>query len=253
MSLIQHSMLPRSMFDMDSWLDQTLDVFDPFDELDYLMGRNFNWLKRPQEFEELAPKVIRKYRITVDCAGYKPKSIKTEFKDNRLIVSGKEDFEDENGDFTTKEFRKSFDVPENAEKDKLASFMTGKGTLVVEIPLLAEKEATEEDLFPKIIEKKDGSKQVSVDCALPKGIDPSKLTVTCKDRDLIIKAEDVKEKSDSKSKMHYYKRCRLPENTDFESIKCHLDKNKLSIQAAISEKADAERLIPIEQKKRRKI
>lgn len=45
MSLIPHSFFPRSMFDMDQWHRpfsdmglSTMDLFDPFDELDHMMG-----------------------------------------------------------------------------------------------------------------------------------------------------------------------------------------------------------------------
>ena len=43
MSLIQHSLFPRSMLDMDTWFRPTLDVFDPFDELDTMLGRNLGF------------------------------------------------------------------------------------------------------------------------------------------------------------------------------------------------------------------
>ena len=51
--------------------NQTLDWFDPFDELDHMIGRNMEWLQRPAFMEPLPlkPKVPHKYRITVDCAG----------------------------------------------------------------------------------------------------------------------------------------------------------------------------------------
>lgn len=52
MSLIPHNMFSRSMYDMDLWQrpfgytgQSLLDVFDPFDEFDYIMGNikeNFN-------------------------------------------------------------------------------------------------------------------------------------------------------------------------------------------------------------------
>ena len=55
----------------------------------------------------------------------------------------------------------------------------------------------------------------------------------CKDRDLIIKAEDKIEKPDSMSSYSFYKRCTLPENTDFDAIKCHFENNKLAISAPL--------------------
>lgn len=101
----------------------------------------------------------------------------------------------------------------------MACFFAG-GHLVIEVPLLKE---TTEDLFPRITETIDGNKSISMTCAVPNGIHPSNVSVTCKDRDLIIKAEDKIEKPDSMTRMYYYKRCTLPENTDFKALKCHFE------------------------------
>lgn len=93
--LISHSFLPRSMFNMDSWTrpasigfgPSTLGLFDPFDELDQMVGRNLNWLTKPTFFNQHLPE---KFRVTLDCSGYKSESIKTEIKDGFLIVVGNE-------------------------------------------------------------------------------------------------------------------------------------------------------------------
>ena len=251
MSLIRHSFLPRSMFDMDSWFLPTLDTFDPFDELDHMMGRNLEWLTIPSMLQIRQPKVPRKYRISLNCAGYNPKSIKTEIKDGNLCVNGKEEQKDENGDYSTKEFRKTYTLPENAENDKLVSFVTKQGQLVVEIPLKIEEQqkGTSDDLFPKIVDSKDGGKQVTMNCSIPKNVDPSKLSVTCKDRDLIIKAEDVQENEDKYSRRYYYKRCTMPEHTDFNALKCHFENNLLTIEAPVNPELERHHQIPIEFKK----
>lgn len=252
MSLIRHGFLPRSMYEMDNWFRPTLDVFDPFDDFDRMLCKNLEWLTVPTFMQPLVqhrPKIPNKYRITVDCHGYNPKSLKTEFKDGKLVVSGREEQRhDESGDYSTKEFKKSFKLPENAEHEKLASFVAGHH-LVIEVPLKLEEQAEseeEEDLFPRVIEK-DGKKSIKMKCDVPKGIDPAKLSVTCKDRDLIIKAEDKQENPDHYSQVYYYKRCTLPENTDFNALKCLFENNKLSIEAPIVPAlASNQRQIPIE-------
>ena len=247
MSLITHGFFPRSLLDMDTWFRPTLDIFDPFDELDQMMGRNLEWLTVPSFLQMRQPKVPRKYRISLDCAGYNPKAIKTEVKDNKLYISAKEEIKNENGDYSTKEFRKTYELPENAETDKLVSFVTGQGQLVVEVPLhVEEKQSVEDDLFPKIVETREGGKQVTMKCSVPKHVDPSKLTVTCKDRDLIIKAEDVQENEDKYSRRYYYKRCTMPENTDFKELKCHFENNSLVIEAPVNPQLENSRQIPIQ-------
>lgn len=245
MSLVSHSFLPRSMFDMDTWFPTTLENFDPFDELDHLLGRNIEWLTRPGFLEPMPPKIPRKYRVTVDCVGYTPGSIKTNINEGNLIVSGKEEFKDKDGDFSTKEFKKTYKLPSNAETDKLVSFVTRHGKLVVEVPLKAEKQQRE-DLLP-IVE----NNQVHMSCSLPKNIDPSKISVTCKDRDLIIKADDKVEKGDTVSNISYYKRCTMPTNTDFNQLKCHFENNQLTVEAPINLSLDAPfKQIPIEYAKK---
>ena len=55
------------------------------------------------------PSVPQKYRITVDCAGFSPNSIKTELKDDKksVVVSGKEDYKASKDDWSNKEFKKT--------------------------------------------------------------------------------------------------------------------------------------------------
>lgn len=79
MSLIPHSVFPRKMMDMDSWMKpsqlwgdsslikpgslmgpSSLDMFDPFDELDTLMGRDINWLSKPEFLPAVQPRVQQK-------------------------------------------------------------------------------------------------------------------------------------------------------------------------------------------------
>ena len=61
MSLIQPSLFPRSLMNMNEWFGtpslvdplsmSTLDLFDPFDQLDTLMARNMQWLNKPNLLE----------------------------------------------------------------------------------------------------------------------------------------------------------------------------------------------------------
>jgi len=97
------------------------------------------WINKPwtEALLPLMPKVPQKYRITVDCAGFSPSSIKTELKDDKksIVVSGKEEYKKSSDDFSNKEFKKTYMLPENCEKDKMISFMTVGDRLVIEFPL----------------------------------------------------------------------------------------------------------------------
>ena len=119
MSLLSHSYFPRSMFDMDVWPTQslfetgpsTLDLFDAFDELDRLMSRNLTWLNEPETLSVAAPKIAEKYRITLDVQGFNPNSIKTNIKDNKLVINASEGQINETSDYSLREFRKTYDLP----------------------------------------------------------------------------------------------------------------------------------------------
>lgn len=255
MALIPHNIFPRSMFDMDQWFHphqphhqpSTLDLFDPFDELDHMIGRNLEWLNKPEFMRmPLMPRVPQKYRIVVDCHGYQPKSIKTEVNGDRLTVIGNEEVRHEGGeDFSVKQFKRTYRIPSHAETDKMVSFMTRHGQLVIEMPLHETQQHSHTDLFPKIVDV-DGGKQVQMRFNVPENIDPSKVCVSIKDRDLIVKAEDKIEKPDGISRFYYYKRTTLPENTKFGELKCAYDNHQLSIQAPLDMEFKTYRSIPIE-------
>jgi len=120
-------------------LSSTLEEFDPYDELDRQLGRNLTWINKPWPVTllPLLPSVPQKYRITVECAGFSPNSIKTELKDDKksVVVSGKEEHKVNKDDWSNKEFKKTYKLPENCEPDKMVSFMTLGDRLVIEFPL----------------------------------------------------------------------------------------------------------------------
>ena len=145
----------------------TLEEFDPFDELDRQLSRNITWLSRPWPALldiPVLPSVPQKYRITVDCAGFTPSSIKTELaKDNKAItVFGKEEMKEDQDNWCNKEFRKTYKLPNNIESSKMVSFMTLGDKLVVEFPLkgcnLNKKYFSQfficNDFFLKLLKKK---------------------------------------------------------------------------------------------------
>lgn len=258
------------MFDMDYWNrptslglgPSTLDLFDPFDHLDHTISRNLSWIDRPDFLESLlapvVPRVPHKYRITVDCAGFNPKSIQTKVSEDKskLTVSAKEGEvkANEHEDYSVREFRRTYQLPENVETDKMISFVASNGSLVVEFPIKQKPQVEnqpDEELFPQIVDSQDGkSKQIKMSMTLPESVNPDKVKVTCKDRDLIVQAEDKSEKEDGMSQFYYYKRCTLPENTDFNSLKCVMDKNQLCIEAPVNtEFKSNDRSISIEKPK----
>jgi len=229
------------MMDMDTWMKpfgpmSTLDTFDPFDELDHTMGRNMQWLNRPESMMPVMPRVPQKYRVTLDCVGYSPHSIKTEWKGNQLNVSAREEVKDaETGDFSVKEFKKTYTMPPGAECEKMVSFMTGDGQLCIEVPLKESERHMNVDLFPQVVDE-NGGKAVKMAFGVPDNIAPEHIHVNIKDRCLVVKAEEKKVRPDGVSKFHYYKKTTLPENTDFDQLKCNYDSasHKITVSAPLN-------------------
>jgi HSP20 family molecular chaperone IbpA len=244
MSLVPHTVFPRSNFDMDLWNRQfdwgprALDVFDPFDNLDMQMKNSMNWLSKP-DWNMNMQNVPQKYRITFDCNGYNPNSIKCEIHDDKLIVTGHEGnpHKKEDEEYNLREFKKTWKLPKDLDCDKMVSFMTPNGWLVVEIPMMMKNNMMEKEFFPTIMDTKHG-KEVNMKLCLPEHIDPSELTITAKDRDVIIKGQHKEDKhsgnSNSHSEVYYYRRSTMPENTDMNHLKCTLgDSNQLMLEAPI--------------------
>jgi len=172
MYLVPHQFWPRSKLEMDNWLKPSLNLFDPFDELDHKMCRNLHWLQITSFMDNfMRPMVPENHRVTLDCAGFNPNSLRTEIKDGKLMISGLEEHgSQELDDYVKREFKKSYKLPENAEADK---YIAGQH-LVVAIPLKQELNEQDEEMFPRIVDNPNGGKEVSLRCVVPKGIDPSK-------------------------------------------------------------------------------
>lgn len=261
MSLIQHSFFPRRMFDMDTWMPSmlspslspfssalspfstspsTLDLFDPFDDIDRMMSRNLQWFNRPSSWmPSISPSVPHKYRISVDASGFSPDSIKTEEREEGgkrlLTVHGLEHSGKKGGDdYLRKEIKKTFTLPDNIDLEGKASFMTPGGQFIVEYPLRETAQRTNLSLLPQIVDTQEGGKQVQMNFPLPANVDPNKVQVSIKDRDLIMRVEDRQESPDRFSRTHIYTRTTLPDNTDFNQLRCTFDNNQLTVTAPVN-------------------
>lgn len=246
MALIPHTSFPRSAFDTDlihrptDFGPRALDIFDPFDDLDMQLDHMIHWLDRPETHplhHAPQPKVPQKYRVTVDCAGYNPKSIKTQIVGDILIVKGSEGQHapsTSEEDYFHRSFKRSIQLPKMVEKDKMTSFMDKTGTLVIDFPYREDDSLalSPQDLLPRIVDLPDGHKSINMDLRLPCHVDPKKLQVTAKDRDVIVHAEDKCESPNGVSKFYYYRRTTMPPNTDMKGLKCLFDgDSKMTITA----------------------
>jgi HSP20 family molecular chaperone IbpA len=69
---------------------------------------------------------------------------------------------------------------------------------------------------------------------LPKLTDPTKINVLCKDRNLVIKYKQNTEKGNNFSKVNFFKKVLLPENTQFNRLNYKYKNNVLSITAPLN-------------------
>jgi len=249
------SLIPHSIFDMDSWTQPSifqspfqsfsiLDAFDPFEEMDRMMSPNLLWINQPSSFEQQRQQPLnapQRHRITIDCQGFQPESIKTEMCEGKegqqsLIVSASEEVSHEGEDYTRRSFKKTFLLPKNAQHEKLVSFMAPSGELIVEVPLapaIATESAPAASFLPQIVDAPDGGKTVQLQLQIPENVDPDKIQVSLKGRDVIVKIEDKVETPNSYSRVHIYNKSRLPENTDLNGLRCIHHNNVLRICAPL--------------------
>lgn len=208
------------------------NFYDPFDEIDLMAGNNLMWLHRPSLIRTyVVPRQPEKYRVTVDITGFNANSVKTDVSGLKVYVYAREEQRIDSNNYNLKEFKKCYDLPANSEVEKLTSYVVGTEQLVIEVPLKEERVLAQElYLHPVVSEDK---KFVSMEFSFPEYLDPSKISVVCKDNDLIIRAEDRVGTYDKQSHFSYYKRVTMPENTDFRELKCKMDKNVLNIHAPL--------------------
>lgn len=64
----------------------------------------------------ILPIQSEKFRVQLNVAGFKPETIKTRVEGRKVIVEGRQEEREPNGDFSTREIRKTYDLPENAGK-----------------------------------------------------------------------------------------------------------------------------------------
>jgi len=256
---------PRQLFDFENFFGPSLDLFDPFDETDLASDRMqsaLQWLQDPPRLQrELCPVTGHKkrahsdkFRVTLDVTGYKPEDLSVKVVGRKLFIDGKQEFRD-GEDFSVKEMRKTYDVPENASFEHMTSFLTAKGTLVVEFPLITHtkerddhhhqlqkyganvKEFNFDEFFksafePKIsddTEKKGKKIELSLDMT---GFRPDQIQIHLKDHDLIVQAESTASDKKHTARSYIYKAVTLPPNIDIEHMRSFLHDGKRLIITA---------------------
>jgi len=256
---------PRQRFDFDNIFGPSLDLFDPFDEVDlasHQMQNALQWLHDPPRLQrELCPVTGHKkrqhsdkFRVTLDVTGYKPEDLSVKVVGRKLFIDGKQEIR-EGEDFSVREMRKTYELPENASFEHMTSFLTAKGTLVVEFPLITqakerddhhhqlqqyganEKEFNFDEFFKSAFEPKisddteKGGKKINLSLDMT-GFRPDQIQVHLKDHDLIIQGESSSMDKNHTARSYIYKAVTLPPNIDIEHMRSFLHDGKRLIITA---------------------
>ena len=191
-----------------------LDLFDSFDYLDRKIFKNVQFVKYPEDFLN-CNKSLEVYRITFNCNSFNPSSIQTELQENKLIISGHKGKPKKNTeDFFYQEFRETIVLPRYVDFEKSRSFfLNSQKLIVIEFTIHLSQRWHKKFLRPRIAHN---GKIVKLEILLPEGIDENKISLTCKDCDLVLIADYANQKKTCK--IQFIRRTQLPQNTDFSSL-----------------------------------
>lgn len=190
-------------------------------------------------------KMPQKYRIVVACPNLSASSLKAQIKrssgseQSHLVVFG------------GKQFKRSFTLPKQVECNKMTKFVLPTGQLCVEFPFLEVPTSLDITLSPKIFKSPEG-RIMSLCVPIPRFVDPSKVQLQTKGREIIVRFEQRCDSCECVSRVYFYNRVTLPDSVDMNSLKCKSDKHRLMITAPFSGVTGVAKLrvIPIQRKLR---
>jgi hypothetical protein len=185
----------------------------------------------------------QQYRIVLDCVGCDRQSIRTRLIQCRgqyhLIVEcgsgcnvqGRQ--LQRRGGFNRSYgfgcsnlyFKRSYTLPRTVDCNKMVKYMAPNGLFVIEFPLLELPTCSRNvNLVPRVV-KCEGIKGVSLKVPIPETVNPAKLQVAVKDRDLILRFEN-RIVPGMVSRVYCYTKVALPPRTNLNAIKCKLAKKR---------------------------
>jgi HSP20 family molecular chaperone IbpA len=137
----------------DRFFGDQLNFFDPwrdFDTFPTLLStfpNSFRWINEPRRIGHSSsssyqtssgnlgtsnslfpttsrsiPALSEKFRVQLNVAGFNPDTIKTRVEGRKVIVEAKQEDRQPSGDFSIREIRKTYDLPEHAGKKEINSY-----------------------------------------------------------------------------------------------------------------------------------
>lgn len=110
---------------VDRFFGDQLDFFNPWEDFQpsaqtvLIVPKSFRWVNQPQQHHHHQQRRGQKphehkHRIQMNVAGFNPETIQTKVENGKVIVEGKLEERQEDGDFNIRQFRKSYPLPEHA-------------------------------------------------------------------------------------------------------------------------------------------
>ena len=115
----------------DRFFETRLDFFDPWYDFRWSSWPRFRWITEPPrvtrssytssidtKYRQLVSRPLssNKFRVQSDVADFNADSIKTRVDGRKVIVEAKQEDRQGENDYTIREIRKSYDLPQNAGK-----------------------------------------------------------------------------------------------------------------------------------------
>jgi len=271
----------------DRFFGDQLDFFDPWRDFDTsptaLSGRPnaFRWINEPlrlthhnRSLEPSSPAPhAEKFRVQLNVAGFNPETIKTKVEGRKVIVEAKQEDRQPDGDYHIRELRKTYELPEHADANRLASYVTPNHMLVVEVPIqnpeaerrlvqakndnqtLAQFGQYRDPLFdyagflggsdfqPRVVDKGNNQKQLEM-CVGMKDYKPQEIKVSVKNNELIVQGEHRHKDANRSERSFFFKSTTLPPGTQVEHLQSFLtDDGQLKIEAPFVEQKEATKSI----------
>ena len=119
----------------DRFFGDRLDFFDPWRDFDTFptalsfSSLPFRWINQPARHAVASPQGSQgspkpnaeKFRVQLNVAGFNPETINTRVDGRKVIVEAKQEERQPDGDYSIREIRKSYDLPEHAGKYSIVS------------------------------------------------------------------------------------------------------------------------------------
>jgi len=282
----------------DRFFGDQLDFFDPWRDFDLFptslasVPNSFRWINEPRRLNRssssfhssssnnslgslgntllpvttsIVPSLSEKFRVQLNVAGFNPDTIKTRVEGRKVVVEAKQEDRQSDGDYSVREIRKTYELPEHADSVNLASFVTPNNMLVIEVPVntphlerrpsqsLADSHSmslfgqfrdpifnytnfiASPDFRPRILDTGSGQRQIKMALAV-QNYRPEQIKVSVKNNELLVQAENNYQDSNRSERSFLTKSIALPPGTQVDQLKSFLNTDgQLEIEAPFME------------------